>query len=212
MMYLPQFLLLITTLITLNGCNLIQPDPALTRSPTLYQLDRPLASLTPSLTTPATTPQPATAKILNIAPPKTWAGLETPAIRYRQQSYTVGYYAYNHWLAAPVELLWPLIAAELEQKTPFADVTLGVDPQAHYRLELTLESWQYNVAIQPSQWELVLSARLLALPSLQLLAKQRFIVTQPTAQTSADAAVTAANQAVQQLLPQLTAFVMPWAL
>ena len=128
---------------------------------------------------------------------------------YTNKTYEQGYFTKHQWVAPPAEQLTPLIAHAIQQTHHFkAVVTAPYVGQVNYRLNTRLLKLQQNFLQQPSHEQLTLLAQLVQSRTGKVMAEKQFAISVPTQAQTPYGGVVAANRAVQQLLQQLTRFVV----
>jgi cholesterol transport system auxiliary component len=169
-----------------------------------YALDDITPTTQAAAATPSATPGTATL-LINL--PHAAAGYDTAHMLYVRQPHQLEYFAQNEWVDTPARMLWPLITGTLARSGLFAAVLPAPDGvQGQYLLDVELVRLQHEFLQQPSQVHLTVRAYLHDSTRLQVLAWREFDVTVAAPSDNPYGGVLAANQAVQAMLDQLTAF------
>jgi ABC-type uncharacterized transport system auxiliary subunit len=116
-------------------------------------------------------------------------------------------YQYANWVERPPNRIARLAQRGLLARGGFRDVSAaesGIRPDL--LLTLTVEGFQYNLALQPSVFEVVLSVSLMDWRSRRPVASARFSAGEPAPGIGLSAVVTAAGRATARVLDDLA----PW--
>ena len=162
-----------------------------------------------TLDTPAApTVQPAPAgPVLLIARPQVRPDLDTPRMAYRQQDYTLRYYARSRWSDVPAQLLLPGLIESFESSGQFAAVLRTGSPATpQLRLDTEILEFSLDFRAQPSRFQLRLRAQLVDLGTRRVLASHAFAIEKPLEAQTPYGGAQAANAAWQALLPELVTF------
>jgi cholesterol transport system auxiliary component len=162
-----------------------------------------------TLDTPAVpTVQPAPAgPVLLIARPQVRPDLDTPRMAYRQQDYTLRYYARSRWSDVPAQLLLPGLIESFESSGHFAAVLRTGSPATpQLRLDTEILEFSLDFRAQPSRFQLRLRAQLVDLGTRRVLASHAFAIEKPLEAQTPYGGAQAANAAWQALLPELVTF------
>ena len=152
----------------------------------------PLSSRTPALV---------------INPPHAAAGFDSPRIIYLSQPLKLEYFANSEWVDPPARMIGPLLLAATERSTAFRAVVLTPGAgSGDLRLDTLIVRLQHEFQTQPSQVRFTLRATLVDDKTRQVLAWREFEAVVPASSEDAYGGVLAANQAVKQVLDELTAF------
>lgn len=147
-------------------------------------------------------------KTLMVSQPTAAAGYQTASMMYMQKPYELGSFVKNEWVAPPAEMLFPLIVQSLRNAGPFdAVVSAPFSGKTDYRLDTKLVQLDQNFISRPSQIILVLQADLVDNDSNTVIASRRFMSKVPTPSDNPYGGVQAANQAVGQVMRQLSQFI-----
>lgn len=182
----------------MTGCSLLKPVKD--NSPAIYTFSVPMAEI----------PQAKlSSKTLLVSEPQSAPDYDSHKMIYLTEPYRLQAFAKNQWADTPAILLQPLIAERLQATghflavaaTPFSGVS-------DIKLDTALLRLQQDFTHNPSQVELILSARLMNATTRRVIAIKRFEVIVPATANTPYAGVVATNQAVDLLLNQLTEFVV----
>lgn len=145
--------------------------------------------------------------VLLIARPQVRADLDTPRMAYRQQDYTLRYYAHSRWSDAPSQLLLPGLIDSFEASGRFAAVLRSGSPATpHVRLDTEVLEFSQDYRAQPSRFQIRLRVQLVDLKSRRVLASRTFAAEQTAEAQTPYGGAQAANAAWQALLPELVTF------
>ena len=145
--------------------------------------------------------------VLLIARPQVRSDLDTPRIAYRQQDYTLHYYARSRWSDVPAQLLLPGLIESFESSGHFAAVLRTGSPATpQLRLDTEILEFGLDFRAQPSRFQLRLRAQLVDLSTRRVLVSHTFAVEKPLDAQTPYGGAQAANAAWQTLLPELVAF------
>ncbi|MBI5460627.1 MAG: membrane integrity-associated transporter subunit PqiC [Gammaproteobacteria bacterium] len=144
---------------------------------------------------------------LLIARPQVRADLDTPRMTYRQQDYTLRYYARSRWADTPAHLLLPGLIESFEASGRFAAVLRAGSPATpRLRLDTEVLEFSQDYRVQPSRFQIRLRAQLVDLNTRHILASRTFTMDRPAEAQTPYGGAQAANAAWQALLPELVAF------
>lgn len=147
--------------------------------------------------------------VLVVTTPITNPAYHTRKMAYKQASHSLAYFSRNQWVTTPSEMLLPLLVQTLQQSQYFkAVVASPYWDGADLRLDTELVALQQEFQEDISFVRVIIHARLIAVSQRRILATQQFTarVVAPTADPKGG--VIAANQAVSQILSELTQFVI----
>lgn len=149
------------------------------------------------------------AATLHIARPTSTAVLATTNMAYRQQRFERRYYASNRWADEPARLIHPHLVAALEQAGVFQTVlSTSTSAPAQYRLETELlEIVQDFRDRKQGVARIDLRCRLVDVRTSSVMATRRFQAQADSHEATPGAGVDAANQALEQILEELVAWV-----
>jgi cholesterol transport system auxiliary component len=155
-------------------------------------------------------PQRGTHGTLAVNIPLASADYQSKQMLYTQGNiYQLRAFAKNQWTAPPALLLEPLIVQNLRDSGYFRAVVAA--PQlalTDWRLDTQLFALRQDFSPMGSQVCLVLQAQIINSHTDKVIAQQRFVANVPAPYRSPEGGVIAANQATQQVLRQLTHFVI----
>jgi len=145
--------------------------------------------------------------VLLIARPQVRSDLDTPRIAYRQQDYTLHYYARSRWSDVPAQLLLPGLIESFESSGHFAAVLRTGSPATpQLRLDTEILEFGLDFRAQQGRFQLRLRAQLVDLSTRRVLVSHTFAVEKPLDAQTPYGGAQAANAAWQTLLPELVAF------
>jgi cholesterol transport system auxiliary component len=170
-----------------------------------YTLSKAWPVATPFTTESA--PLPSSARTLIINPPHAAAGFDSPRVIYLRQPLKLEYFANSEWVEPPAHMLGPILLAAIERSATFRAVVLTPGAASgDLRLDTLVVRLQHEFQSQPSQVRFTLRATLVDDKTRQVLAWREFEAVVPASSEDAYGGVLAANQAVNQVLDELTAF------
>ncbi|MFN2308450.1 MAG: ABC-type transport auxiliary lipoprotein family protein [Gammaproteobacteria bacterium] len=157
---------------------------------------------------PAQAAQPVAGDaVLLVSRPQARADLDTPRMAYRQQDYTLRYFARSRWTDTPPQLLLPGLIEALEASGRFAAVVrVGSAATPQLRLDTELLDFSQDFRSEPSRFQLRLRAQLVDLRTRAVIASRVFEAHQPAPAQTPYGGVQAANAAWQALLPEVIDF------
>lgn len=145
--------------------------------------------------------------VLLVTRPQARADLDTPRMAYREQDYTVRYFARSRWVDAPAQLLLPGMVEALEASGGFAAVVrVGSAATPNLRLDSELLDFSQDFRVEPSVFRLRLRVQLVDLETRAVIASRIFETRRPAPEQTPYGGAQAANAAWQALLPELVAF------
>ena len=189
------------SVIALFACSALRPPE--TPHPAFYALElargaAPAADARPS---------PVSAPTLIINPPHAAAGFDSSRIIYVREAHKLEYFAHSEWVDPPARMLAPLLAAALAGSGAFRAAVLTPSAAAgDLRLETEIIRLQHEFRSQPSRVRFTLRAYLVDEKSRRVLAWREFDAAVAALSEDPYAGVVAANQAVQAVLGELSAF------
>lgn len=196
---LPRRGLMLATLLTLGGCSVLRPTKA--PEPVVYTLNA---------ATPRTAPArraAATAPVLLVQPTRAAAGFDSPRILYRREAHRLDAFAYSEWAEPPARMLAPLLLDALEHTGAFRAVVVSTGAAAaDYRLDTELVELLQDFSTRPSRVVLRLRATLVQEATRRVQAVRLFDVALDAPSDDPAGGVSAANQAVGQLVRDVAAF------
>ncbi|VAW65345.1 hypothetical protein MNBD_GAMMA08-2166 [hydrothermal vent metagenome] len=135
------------------------------------------------------------------------AGFDSAQMIYTRKPYQLESYAYHRWVEPPARLLEPLLMRMLEESGLFSAV-VGPDTAVRTDLQLDVEllHLQQVFTAEGSEVQLALNVSLVDLARAQLIASQRFSITEPVTEATPYASVQAANRATVRFLLDLRTF------
>jgi len=185
------------SLAALCGCSAFGPQAP--PHPAFYSLDA--APRSAAIRSAAATPT------LIVNPPHAAAGFDSPRIVYVREAHKLEYFAHSDWIDPPARMLGPLIVAAVESTGAFRAVALTPSAAAaDLRLDTEIVRLQHEFGTAPSRVRFTLRAYLVNVKARRVLASQEFEAAVPAASEDPYGGVLAANQAVQAVLEELSAF------
>lgn len=169
-----------------------------------YILDAPPATATPQ----SVATRPVGAPVLLIPRPLARADLDTPRMAYRQEDYTLHYYANSRWADVPPQLLLPGLIEAFEASGRYAAVIrLGSAAVPRLRLDTEVLEFSQDFRVEPSQFRLRLRVQLIDLETRTVMAGRTFEAQQTAPEASPAGGAQAANAAWRGLLPEIVEFI-----
>lgn len=199
----------------LAGCSGLLPKPP--EAPARHLLD----AGAPSNITATTTATPSTAATgarapqrpapgapaLLVALPRAAPGYGSARMLYLQREHELQAFAFNEWVDSPAQMLAPLLVRTLQNSGAFSVVLLAPTAAvAGLRLETEIIRLHQDFSIRPSRLRLTLRAVLLDTRLRQAIAWREFDDSAATDSDDPMGGVRAAQQAVQRVLAELTAW------
>ncbi len=161
------------------------------------------------LTSPLETPRQHTdtGTILVVYPVRADPGYDVPRIAYVRTPLRLDYYAYSQWADAPGRLLEPLLIRTLEKDGYFrAVVTPSSGLTAGMRLDTEIVTMSHDLSTTPGAGHVTIRVQMTNLHTGEVLATRIFDVSRPAPAENAAGAVTAINDALNRILPEIVAF------
>jgi len=142
-----------------------------------------------------------------VTPPRAAPGFDRPRMVYLREPHHIEYFAQNQWVEAPPRMLAPMITAALERSSAFRAVLQAPSAAAgEVRLNTEILRLQQEFFDKPSKVRFTLRARLVDDATRQVIATREFEALADAPADNPYSGVQAANQAVNQVLEELTAF------
>jgi cholesterol transport system auxiliary component len=189
----------------LCACSLLSSTPT---TPTVYYaLDRAVTiAPSPGTTTAALRDQAPT---LIVNPTHAAAGFDSPRIVYLREAHRLNYFAHSEWVDPPARMLAPLLVAAIANSGAFRAVvpTPGA-ASGDLRLDTEIIRLQHEFQSSPSRVRFTLRATLVDDRTRRVLAWREFEALVPAASEDPYGGVLAANQAVQNVLQDLSQFLI----
>ncbi len=181
-----------------TGCSVISSADTPKRT---YLLDIPLQPIPPAN---------PNGKTLLVSIPKAAPGFDSMAQIYIRHQSVLEHYSKSQWVDTPARMLLPLLVLRLESTGKFSAVlSAATSPVAgELRLDTEIIRLQQEFLSEPSQVRLILRAQLLDMVARQAVATQWFEIVKDTPSENAQGGVMATNDAVAQVLDELTAFIV----
>lgn len=147
--------------------------------------------------------------ILLVTTPVAMPAYATNKMAYLKTPYQIQYFAQNEWVDEPAHLLAPLIVKSLQQTNHFGNVVAApYTGHSDYRLDVQLLQLQQNFIHNPSMIELSVKVNVMNNQTQQLIASKTFDITANAKSNDPYSGVIATNNAVAQMLGQLSQFVV----
>lgn len=180
----------------LGGCGVLKPKaPAQT---VFYALEA-----TPGSPAPVAPGAPS----LLITPTRAAAGFDSQRIIYVRQDHRIEYFARSEWVDTPAHMLGGLLVTEMSNNGSFRSAAMGTGAAtADLRLVTDIIRLQQEFQGSPSQLRFTLRATLLDGRTQRVLAWREFDARVAAASDDPYGGVVAANQAVHQVVRQVSAF------
>ena len=190
-------ILALLLLMGLSACSSLLPKPA--PPPSFYALDAGVS--VPAVATAASAPT------LTVNPPLAAAGYDSARIIYVRKPHQLQYFAQSEWVDTPARMLAPLLVTALQRSGAFkAVVTSPSAAAAELRLDTEIVRLQQDFdGAGGSAVQFTLRATVVDNVTRKVRGTREFDA-RVTAGSDAYSGVLAANDAVQNLLAQLTSF------
>ena len=137
------------------------------------------------------------------------AGFDSAQIIYIRKPYQLESYAYHRWVEPPARMLEPLLERMLRGSGLFSAVVgPNTAVQTDLQLDVELLHLQQVFTDEGSEVQLAVNVSLVNLVRAQLIASQRFSVTEPVREATPYGGVQAANHATARFLTDLRTFLV----
>ncbi|MES2205472.1 MAG: ABC-type transport auxiliary lipoprotein family protein [Pseudomonadota bacterium] len=204
---------LLVMVFMVGGCQSLLPSQSAI-PPTLYSLDTiepgksgVAGGVADKISIPTKVSIAADAPVLIVSPPRAAAGFDSPRIIYMRQEHKLEYFAQSRWVAAPGTMLVQLIVNRLSSSRAFsAVVPAPTSVVGQLRLDIEVMRLQQDFTTTPSRVRLTLRAHLLDNLTRNAIAWREFDAIVPSASEDTYGGVVAANEAVHQVLEEITIF------
>lgn len=134
-------------------------------------------------------------------------GFDSSRIIYVSQQHQVNFFALNQWVDAPAKMVNGQIVQALEKTSAFRGVVQTSNALiANVRLDTELIRLQHEFTEKPSRVRLTIRAQLIDLSNRQVLITREFDLTENAPSESPYGGVIAANNALTNILKQITQF------
>lgn len=145
----------------------------------------------------------ATRPTVLIAQPLARPGYDGPRMAYVKKAHEICFFARHQWVAAPAQMLVPLLieALELDGRLHAVRNAAGLAPPL--RLETEIVALQQEFTEQPSRTRFALRAQLVDVAERRTLATEAFEALEPAPSEDPYGGVLAANRAVARVLGDL---------
>jgi cholesterol transport system auxiliary component len=187
-------------LMSLSACSLRPVSPPVINKYALTAIaNAPVSKITAPVTLLVTTP---------VAAP----GYIAADMIYITQAYELKHFATHRWVAPPAQMLTPLLAQSLRNTHYlYAVVTPPFIGVSDFRLDTQLLQFQQEFLQPTSQVRVVLQAELINNLTNKIIVERRFEALVPAPQNNPYSGVVAANAAVAQVLQNINAMVIQYA-
>lgn len=194
--------LLLSSLTLTSGCDAL--NPTVSSHPNQYVLSGAQSTAGQARPRP---PVAGSAPTLILSPPHAAAGFDSKRIIYIRQAGQLEYFAQNEWIDTPARMLAPLIVAAVDRSGAFRAVVQTPSTVAgDMRLDIEILRLQHEFLSMPSRVHFTIRAYLVDSKTRRVIASREFDASAPSASENPQGGVVAANQAVQTVLIDLSAF------
>lgn len=147
---------------------------------------------------------------LYVAPTLSAPGYGSSDMLYVDKQYTLKHFNKNRWVAAPAQLMTPLIAQAMQKNQHFQAVISGAsNVNTNWQLDTQLLILQQEfINTHNSQIKLSMRAQLVNVKTQRVIATKQIDVLEPAPTADPNGGAVAANHAVAQALTELSAFVV----
>jgi cholesterol transport system auxiliary component len=191
------------SLSALCACSLISPTA--TPATVYYSLDSAPGVVPASAASAATRKSQAPTLIINA--PHAAAGFDSQRMIYQREAHKLDYFAHSEWVDPPARMLGPLLVAVIAKSGAFHAVVLTPGAASgDLRLDTEIIRLQHEFKSSPSRVRFTLRATLVEDRTRRVLAWREFEALVPAASEDSYGGVLAANQAVQNVLQDLSHF------
>lgn len=146
--------------------------------------------------------------VLAIELPKTEPGLQSNAILYSKQEFSLSSYVNSKWSVAPNILLHNLLIESFSKSAMFNSVISGsYTKNAKWKVKLRVLHWYQNFLVTPSEVVVSYIIDLYDLEHNKLIASKLFETIEPCSAENAYGGIVAYNKAMEYLIPATLSFV-----
>ena len=147
-----------------------------------------------------------------VANPETVAAFNTTQMAYSMRRFHVGYFSQNQWAETPSQMLQPLLIESL-QKTHFFHAVVPASYSGYYDYILSTEILNLiqDYRQRPVKTKITVRAQLTRVTTNKVVATKQIAVWTPLAQYTPYGGVVAANQAMVEVLSQITEMCLLYA-
>lgn len=146
---------------------------------------------------------------LSVSPPAAAPGYRTHRMAYLERDYRLDYFAHNTWVAAPAEMLAPLLSDALRATGRLAAVTEEARGlSSDLRLDTFVIHLHQDFRVSPSLASVSLQVQLVDERSRRVLASRAFADQEPAVTDDPYGGVVAINRVLGRLLGEIAAFVV----
>lgn len=178
-----------------------------TPQPSFFALDNAGTATSALIHLAVAAPPIQTTLTLIVTPPHAASGITSHRIIYVREAHKVEYFAHAEWVDPPARMLAPLIVAAMEKSGTFRAVIQTPSVAAgDLRLDTEIIRLQHDFQTQPSHVRFTLRAYLVEEKTRRVLDSREFDSVVPATSGDPYGGVVAANQAVQSVLGNLSAF------
>jgi len=196
-----QTLGIVAAVLGLTACTALRP--ATSTTPVFYSLETQPRQAAPVASAMSARSLPT----LIINPVHAAPGFDSQRLMYVQKDHTLAYFAHSEWVDTPARLLGPLLVAVIESTDAFgAVIATPTSIAGDLRLDTTILRLQHNFQTHPSRVQFTLRAYLSDEKTRRVLAWREFSAEALAPSDNAQGGVSAANEAVQDVLAQLAQF------
>jgi len=170
----------------------------------LFFLNNPVA--------PPVSTKKALSKTLLVTTIRSPSWLDTHDMAYIQNGNQMNYFAENQWIASPPELLQPIVTQALQNAGIYRIViSQPYSGKYDHALDLQLLNMEQVFNTHPSYYHLTMRVRLMNALTQKVIAVQTFDIRKQASRDNPQGGVSAANQAVSQLVTDIIQFVHDYA-
>jgi cholesterol transport system auxiliary component len=191
------------SLSALCACSLLSPTA--TPATAYYSLDSAPGVVPASGASAAAAQSQAPTLIINA--PHAAAGFDSQRMIYLREAHKLDYFAHSEWVDPPARMLGPLLVTAIANSGAFRAVVLTPGAASgDLRLDTEIIRLQHEFKSLPSRVRFTLRATLVDDRTRRVLAWREFEALVPAASEDPYGGVLAANQAVQNVLQDLSHF------
>lgn len=144
-----------------------------------------------------------------VSRPVAAAGYTTYRMAYTKTPSELSYYTRNRWIAPPAEMLQPLLVESIQRSKRFRAVAQApFTGKTVYRLDTDLVYIRQNLIVEPHQMEIALQVRLVDNNNQRIIASRLFKRSCAVLELAPYDGVLTSNEVLQQLLSDVTRFVI----
>ncbi len=144
-----------------------------------------------------------------ISVPTSTPAYDSSFMMYREHPYQLSYFTRNRWIAAPGDMIVPLLVKSLQNSGAYRAVVSAPFPGfSDVRVDVKVLDFYQDFITKPSHEVVTLNIQVVEMASHRILAAKTFSAAVKAPGNDPEGGVKAANEAVAQLLGQISRFVV----